>query len=117
MRIGAGEVDDEIGCVARHDQREQCRKSREVGIVAGAVIEIDVEVTGDFSQRIVVSPVHRECEHALVAGKDRMRSIALMDVEVDHQGTVDSSSVELMPYRDGDVVENAESLAPVREGV
>jgi hypothetical protein len=61
--------------------------------------------------------VHAECEHGFVAGEYRVRSVALMHIEVDHRSASDATVTLQQPDGDGDVVEHAESLAMIGEGV
>ena len=46
-----------------------------------------------------------------------MRAVALMDVEVDDRRARDPARALERPHGDGDVVEDAESLAVIGEGV
>ena len=52
-----------------------------------------------------------------VAGEDGVRAVALMDVEVDDGRAAHAPLAPQQPDRDGDVVEHAEALAVIGEGV
>ena len=66
---------------------------------------------------IVLAAVHAEREHALVAGEDLVRPVALVHVEVDDRGARDLPFGLQRADRDCHVVEDAESLATIGEGV
>src|SRR5689334_17717859 len=66
---------------------------------------------------IVPATVHAEREDGIVVGEDRVRSIPLMHVQIDDRRATYAVIRLEHPHRDGDVVENAEALAMVRERV
>src|SRR6478609_6816336 len=51
--IGAGDVDDQIGCRRREHARQCRRELGEIDVVARAVGELDVERAGDLVKGIV----------------------------------------------------------------
>src|SRR5690348_221510 len=61
--------------------------------------------------------MHAEREHAVVAGKDRVRAVALVNVEIDDRGATDAASVLQGPNGDRDVVEDAKPFPMIGEGV
>ena len=66
---------------------------------------------------IVPRAVHAERVDARVAGEDGVRAVALVHVEIDDRRARDAPFALQRADRDGDVVEDAESLAVVRERV
>jgi hypothetical protein len=58
-------------------------EERQVGLVAGAVVELDVERAGHLVEGEVLGAVHRERVHARVAGEAGVRAVPLVHVEVD----------------------------------
>ena len=61
--------------------------------------------------------MHREGEDPLVILEDLRRAVALMDVEIDHQGTIDPTLVQKQRCCDRHIVEDAKSRALFGEGV
>src|SRR5689334_3619412 len=66
---------------------------------------------------VVPAAMHAEGEDAVVAGKDGVRTVPLVDVEVDDGGASHAAAALQASDRDGDVVEDAETLAVVGKGV
>ena len=59
----------------------------------------------------------RECRHPVVVRKDISTSITLVHVEVNNQNALQAVVAHGHRGRDGNVVERAEALAAVREGL
>ena len=93
------------------------RQRREVLVVAGAVLERDVEVADFLAEREVVRAVHREREHRRLVAEDRRGAVALVDVAVDDRGARDGAVAQQHAGGDRDVVEHAVALAAIAEGV
>src|SRR5262245_517022 len=67
--IGTGEIDHHVGARGRNCPGQHAEKQLEVFVVTGAVVQLDVDTSGDFVERVVLSAMHAEGEHALVAGE------------------------------------------------
>src|SRR5262249_27022542 len=115
--IRAGEIDDEVGARAVERARQGVDEEREVLVVAGAILQLDVERAGDFVKRIVSAAVHAEREHSFVAGEDLVRSVPLLYVEVDDRRARNTAVALQRANRDGHIVEDAESFAVRRKRV
>ena len=96
---------------------ERFVETRQVRIVAGAVGELDVEAARHTREGIVPRAVHAEGEYPFVAGEDRVGAVPLVHVEVDDRGARDPAFVLQGAHRHRDVVEHAEALAVIGEGV
>ena len=92
-------------------------KATEIFIVAGAVGQFDVERAGDLVKRVIPATVHAEREHGVVAGEDRVRSVALVHVEIDDHGTSHAACALERSNSDRYVVEDAETLTMIGERV
>ncbi len=111
IRIGAGEVDGKFG--PRSCQRVGQRRAQrgQIGVVAGSVVEFDVEPARLLAKRKIVTPVQRDREDLRVVREDRGGAVPLMDVEIDDERPRHSPLRLQDTYRDGGVVEHAETLA------
>ncbi len=81
--VGAGEVDDQIGLAARQRFFQPGVECGEIGIIAGAIRQFDIEVAAFFLEGKIAGAVDREGEDAVVAVEDGSGAVALMDVAVD----------------------------------
>jgi hypothetical protein len=93
------------------------REHLEVVAVAGTVGQPDVERGAHLADRVVPLAVHRERVDRLVALENRRRAVALVDVEIDHEGTAQPALCLEHPDGDRDVVQQAEPFAVAGERV
>jgi len=117
VRIGAGEIDHQIGARGIDDTRQCLGEQRQICVVAGVVRQLDVEITGDFVKRVVPAAVHAEREDAVIVGEHGVRSVSLVHVEIDDGSTVDQAIALQGANRDRDVIEDAEPFTVRRKGV
>ena len=115
--IGPGDVEHDIcaGPVERLGKGR--RKSPQILVVAGAILERDIKRAGIFPQWKVAGAMHRHGEHGRIGGEDLRRAIPLVDVAVEDQHPLNAPPGLHFPGRHGRVVEHAEALAPVGAGV
>ena len=99
-----------------HARQMPCQR-RQVFVVAGAVVERDVEIAGFLPEREVVRAVHREREHRRLVAENCRGAVALMDIAIDHRGACDGAVAQQHGGSDRDVVEDAVALAAIAEGV
>ena len=84
-RVGAGEHERELGPPAGDRLRQHARELGEVPVVVGPVGQLDLEVAGHAAERVVAEPVEREGERLGVDAEQRVRAVALVDVDVDDE--------------------------------
>jgi hypothetical protein len=116
VRIGAGEIEDQIGRCGQHAIQGRLQLP-EIPRIVDAVGQRHIEVAALLVERIVAGPVHRTGEHTWVVGEDRRRPVALMHVEVDHRHLADPSGLEQRHRRHRDVVEHAIPFTAIAESV
>ena len=92
-------------------------QQRQIGVVLEPGLERQIEVALLLVQRKIGPAVHREREHPRLVAEDGGGTVALMDVEVDHERPLDPCFGEQHAGRDRDVVEHAESRAVIGESV
>ena len=109
MRIDAGIVEDNVPGPALAEARQNILQPIEIGGIAGAVGQRDVEVGRDLADGIVAIAMHREGEDARIAGEYVGGAVALVHVEVDDQHHADGALGQKCERRDGNVVEGAEA--------
>ena len=115
--VRPGDVGDEIGAVALEDARHPVSERGQVDLAVRPPVQPDVLVARRLHERIVVLFVDREREDRGVVPEDGGRAVPLVDIHVDHGRPLDRSIVEEITYRDGDVVQDAEPFAVIRERV
>ena len=84
-RVGAREHEASSGPRAGDRLRQHARELGEVPVVVRAVGQLDLEVAGHAAERVVAEAVEREGERLGVAAEQRVRAVALVDVEVDDE--------------------------------
>jgi hypothetical protein len=97
--------------------RQMMAQRGEILIVAGAIVERDVEVADFLAERKVMSAVEREGEHRRLAVEDCGGAVSLVDVAIDDGRAGDRAIAQQDSSRDRDVVEHAEPLTAVSERV
>ena len=117
VRIGAGDVEDEVGMKIVEGAGEVRVEDGEIVFVAEAIGEIGVESGGRPGLRIIVLLMNGESEDRGIAGKNGGGTVAVVDVGVDDHGSLDGTVVLEAADGDGDVVDDAEAFAVVGEGV
>jgi hypothetical protein len=119
VRVGAGEIERQaerlLAVLVGEHAQGTVERAQVVG-VAAAVGQGDVEVARRLAEREVPGAVERDREHARVAGEDRRRAVALVDVEVDDDDAQRRLGLQ-QARRDGDVVEDAVAAAARRRRV
>ena len=113
VRIGTGEIDDEVGLSACQHRRQVVGKECKKMLIARAVRKLDVEGAGDLVEWVIPAAMHAESEDAIVAGEDGVGPVPLMDVEVDYGSAPYTVSALQASNGDRDVVEDAEPFAVV----
>ena len=116
-RVGAGEVDGEVSirCFERRLQ-SSFERVQELGVV-GAVGEGRVEVALLLVEGEILRAVDREREHRRVPPQYLRCTVPLVHVGVDDDHPRREARGLDGPRGDGGVVEDAVTLAPVRESV
>ena len=117
MGIDAGIVEHHVRSMARQQRRQVGRQHGVIDAVAGAGRDPDVEIAGLLRGRIVGLAMKREGEDLRLALEDCGGAVALMDVEIDHQGPLDQPFAAQHADGDGDIVEEAEARAVAGEGM
>ena len=124
MRVGAGQVEHGVGAKTAVQFDQSQIQSVEVGRIARAVGQTDVQIARHFAERKVLLAVDRQRKHRIVACKDAGRAVALVHVEVDHRHARRSGELALRHLlalqharRHGDVVEHAIPAARISTGV
>ena len=115
--IGTGQIDDKIRLSKVESGGEAVVEMGQVGFVAAAVGQLDVEIAAFLGEGKVARAVDGESENAVVVGQDAGRAVALMHVAIDDQ---DSPGAPLGLHGaggHGGVVEDTESFAAVAEGM
>ena len=115
--IGAAEIEHQIGPMRVEDARQVLGERGEILLVAGAVLEGDVEVADFLPERKVVRAVQREREHRGLVPEDGGGAVALVHVAVDDRRARDGALAQQHGRRDRDVVEHAVAFAAIAEGV
>ena len=90
-RIGAGEIDGEIGARGVERPRQCERQRREIRGVAGAVGEVDVEVRCRLAKREVAAAVQRQREGRRSSPRQRRGPVPLVDVQIDDEHALDQA--------------------------
>ena len=85
--------------------------------ISAVVGQLDVEPRALLAEGKILRAVHGEGEDALVAGEDGRGAVALVHVEIDDHRAIDEPLALQHPRRDGEVVEHAETVTVVGEGV
>lgn len=117
VRIGASQEKDEIGPSGGQHPGEGVGESLEVLGVLGPILELDVECARDLPEGVVPPAVHGEREARFVACEDVVRPIPLVHIEIDDRDASDPSFRAQRAHRDGDIVEDTESLTMAGERV
>src|SRR5579871_4627584 len=78
---------------------------------------MDVNYRGRFFGWIIVELVKREGQNACVARENCRSAVAVVDVEVDNEGTLNGSVVLKSADGDGNVVDGAEAFAVSSKGM
>ena len=117
VRVGAGEHEADLRSRARQRDWENRSELGEVWVVARAVRKLDVDVAGHPAKRIVAKAVHGERERVGVCSQQRVRAVALVDVDVDDEHPPGAAGRAEVSDRSDDVVEDAEAATGVRERV
>ena len=131
--IGARDIENQFWPRAFERRLQRGVEGREVGEVARAVGELDVEVARLFAEWKVAHRVHRQREDRVIGREDRRRAVALVHVEIDdddltplHRGTrasirlsslssVAGRYVTLHPgANDAPAIENGGTIGPTR---
>ena len=116
MHVAARDVERHVRFRREH-VRECGTQAVEVLTVADAALETNIERSARLEGWIVVLGVDREGEHALVALKERGRTVAVVRVAVDDGSALDAAVALQQAYRQGDVIEETEALAVIVERV
>ena len=117
VRVGAAEVEHQVGPMRVEDARQVAGERGEILIVSGPVLEGDVEVALLLPERKVVGAVQREREHRGLVPKDGGGAVPLVHVAVDDRRASDGALAQEDGRRDRDVVEHAVAFAAIAEGV
>ena len=89
----------------------------EIGPVAEAVGQADIEVGVFLAQRVVALAVHRKGEHSLFVAENMRGAVALMHIQVDNEDTPGQLLIEQIIGGHGLVVKTAKTFAAVGKGV
>jgi len=89
----------------------------QVGVVAGAVGQVDVQVRGDPVVGEVFCPLHGEHENVRMARQDGGVAVALMNVQIDDGDAPGPAFGEDLQRRDGEIVEDTVTGAEIAVGV
>src|SRR5579883_3276532 len=116
-RVRARDIYYEVRLKHRESRRQSVAEPGSIFLVARAVREVDVEVRERLDARIIVKLVDREREYRIIGGENGGGSIAVMHVAIHHHGPPDRLIALQPPDCHGDVVDCAEALAMVREGM
>ena len=76
-----------------------------------------VQITGLFAEWKIIATMHTGGEHRRIIGTGSRRSIALVDIEVEHQDRPGQSLPDHRPGCHREIVQDAESAAECRVGV
>ena len=117
VRIDAGDVEDEIRRNVLKQVGQNVFEPGDIGRVAGSVGQVDIQITGPPAHWKVLFAMHREGEDTRLVFENEGGSIALVDVQIDHQDLSDLAIIDQGSRSDADVVEDAETGAAHGAGV
>src|SRR3954452_14071 len=115
--VGTGEEDDELRLRRGQRGAHPALDSREIGLVAGTVRQLDIEITALFVKRIIVGRMHGEGIDAGVVGADRSGAVALMHVAIHDRNPFEQPFRLERARRNRRIVEDAIALAAVAKSV
>ena len=113
VRVGAGDIEDEIGLEFAEAAGEMGVEDREIVFVADAVGEIGVEIRGRLGFGIVVLLMNGKSEYGGIVSEDGGGAVAMVDVGVYDHGGLDGAVVLEAANGDGDVVDDAKAFAVI----
>jgi hypothetical protein len=116
-RIGPCQVEHELRAMGSKDRVYTMCKLREIRLISGAIVQLDIEITRFSPKRVVPGPMHRKGKHVSVAREDRSGSIALMHIAVDDRDPAGASVALQDTTGNGYIIEDAVALTAVGEGV
>ena len=111
MRVCAGQIENDVGTRLAQYARQCVREQREIRLVGRSIRKFDVQHPRNFAKRKVLGAVHAERVRVGVAFENRVCSVSLMYIEIDHHCTVRESLVPERADGDRDIVEDTEPLA------
>lgn len=117
MVVGAGDPDDEVWGKFIERVGEGFEKLLEIHLALDVADSFDIKGAGYFFCGVIFSDMDGVSENAWIVAKECGRTVALVCVGIDdHDFDVGLLVLEI-PDCDGDVVENAVTLAVFAEGV
>ncbi len=116
-RIRTRQIEHDLRTMRSKDHVHRMCKMREIRLITGAILQLDVEVARFLAKRVVSRSMHRESEHVSVAREDRGRSVALMHIAVDDRDPPDAGVTLQNTTRNRHIIEDAVALPAVGEGV
>ena len=113
MRIDARLIEDEVGREIGQHTRQRVGQYRQIGVVAGAVLQPDIERRARLAHRKILFRMDRQGEYVATPGQQRRGAIPLMHVEVEDQDARGLSLRDQAVGGDGEVVEDAIASARI----
>ena len=117
IRIGPGQVDDQIGMSEIEGRIQTVIKPQQVGIIGAGIGQFDIKVAGFLVERKIACTMHGKGEDAVVTGQNAGCAVALMDIAINDQHPPDTPLGLHRTGRNGGIVEDAKSLATIAECV
>ena len=117
IRVCPGDIDHQLRRKARQRFAQAVSQPLQVLPVAGAAIQVNVQIGGRLFVRVVVKLVNRQGEYRGILGEDRGRAIAVVYVAIHHHRTANGSVALQHADGYGHVVDGAETFPMPRERV
>src|SRR4051812_44394604 len=89
----------------------------EIRLIAAAVGQVDIEITGRLFERIIILLMHRESANGAVASENVRCPVAVVHIEVHRHGTPDLSFRLQLADGDCHVMQHAEAFSMLRKSV